>query len=305
MTVITKQPVNPTAHLTPEDIEQLGVELDAIRQDVLDEPRRARRGVHPPGRSTCSAALELGSRAVLLGSALPPAWVRRHRRPLGRQDPREHGDRPQRPARPVGLDARPEDPLHDLGVGQRRRRPSSGSTRTTRSTTPTRTSSARTTTSATASCASTRTSAGTRATSSSRSWNFINACFFEYGIAAYDLELGRNLRIPQGEAHRRSSRPTSAKAARQDPQAGHQGLRRQPGAVRCRSARSCRPWPPTSPPTWSATCGRHSVIMCGHFPEGVETFEREVDPRRTRPAASGTSARCSARPTSPAPRPCT
>ena len=28
-------------------------------------------------------------------------------------------------------------------------------------------------------------------------WNFINACFFEYGIAAYDLELGRNLRIPK------------------------------------------------------------------------------------------------------------
>ena len=28
-------------------------------------------------------------------------------------------------------------------------------------------------------------------------WNFINACFFEYGIAAYDLELGRNLRTPK------------------------------------------------------------------------------------------------------------
>ena len=36
MTAITKKPVNPTAHLTPEDIEQLGIELDAIRQDVLD-----------------------------------------------------------------------------------------------------------------------------------------------------------------------------------------------------------------------------------------------------------------------------
>ena len=24
-------------------------------------------------------------------------------------------------------------------------------------------------------------------------WNFVNACFFEYGIAAYDLELGKNL----------------------------------------------------------------------------------------------------------------
>ena len=36
MTAITKKPVNPTAHLTPEDIEQLGLELDTIRQDVLD-----------------------------------------------------------------------------------------------------------------------------------------------------------------------------------------------------------------------------------------------------------------------------
>ncbi|GAA3039209.1 hypothetical protein GCM10020229_58010 [Kitasatospora albolonga] len=24
-------------------------------------------------------------------------------------------------------------------------------------------------------------------------WNLVNACFFEYGIAAYDLELGKNL----------------------------------------------------------------------------------------------------------------
>ena len=39
-------------------------------------------------------------------------------------------------------------------------------------------------------------------------WNFINACFFEYGIAAYDLELGRNLRIPK-EKRPPSSRPTS------------------------------------------------------------------------------------------------
>src|SRR5213076_472814 len=25
-------------------------------------------------------------------------------------------------------------------------------------------------------------------------WNFINACFFEYGIAAYDLEIGKNVK---------------------------------------------------------------------------------------------------------------
>ncbi len=42
-------------------------------------------------------------------------------------------------------------------------------------------------------------------------WNFINACFFEYGIAAYDLELGKNLRDPEGEAQRDRSRPTRKK----------------------------------------------------------------------------------------------
>ena len=44
MTVISEEArQNPIAHLTPEDIEQIGVELDAIRQDVLDSPRRERR----------------------------------------------------------------------------------------------------------------------------------------------------------------------------------------------------------------------------------------------------------------------
>ena len=42
--------------------------------------------------------------------------------------------------------------------------------------------------------------------------------------------------------------------AAQDPQAGDQGLRRAPAAVG--PVVRCRRWPPTSPPTWSATCGR-------------------------------------------------
>ena len=39
-------------------------------------------------------------------------------------------------------------------------------------------------------------------------WNFLNACFFEYGIAAYDLELGKNLATKK----RRSSPEFRAKA---------------------------------------------------------------------------------------------
>ena len=74
MTVITKQPVSPIAHLTPEDIEQIGVELDAIRQDVLDD-RGAADAAYIRKVVDVQRKLELGSRAVLLGSALPPLWV--------------------------------------------------------------------------------------------------------------------------------------------------------------------------------------------------------------------------------------
>ena len=139
-------------------------------------------------------------------------------------------------------------------------------------------------------------------TSAQPLWNFVNACFFEYGIAAYDLELGKNLPVPKEKrseefkANRRTRWPRSAS--------------RPP-----RTTSSTRRWRcptgsflPTLAANFTANLVRnfwtHSVIMCGHFPEGVETFEKKSIPA-TRPAASGTCARCSARPTSPAPRPCT
>ncbi|MCW2815673.1 MAG: fatty acid desaturase, partial [Nocardioides sp.] len=74
MTVITKQDVNPTAHLTPEDVEQIGVELDAIRQDVLDA-RGEKDAAYIRTVVDVQRTLELGSRASLLGSALPPLCV--------------------------------------------------------------------------------------------------------------------------------------------------------------------------------------------------------------------------------------
>ena len=49
--------------------------------------------------------------------ALPARVARRHGRAVAGQDPREHGDRPQRHARPVGLDERPRHQLLDLGLG--------------------------------------------------------------------------------------------------------------------------------------------------------------------------------------------
>jgi NADPH-dependent stearoyl-CoA 9-desaturase len=74
MTAIQKKPDNPIAHLTPEDIEQIGVELDAIRQEVIDS-RGTRDAAYIRKVIGTQRTLEVGSRAVLLFSLFPPAWV--------------------------------------------------------------------------------------------------------------------------------------------------------------------------------------------------------------------------------------
>ena len=63
--------------------------------------------------------LEVGGRGALLFSLFPPAWLLGTARAGRGQDPGQHGDRAQRPARPVGLDARP---------ARSTRRPGSGTT---------------------------------------------------------------------------------------------------------------------------------------------------------------------------------
>jgi linoleoyl-CoA desaturase len=74
MTTLQRQKHNPTAHLSDDDIANLGRELDAIRQQVLDS-----RGERDAGyiRTVIDGQrkLELGSRAVLLFSLFPPAWL--------------------------------------------------------------------------------------------------------------------------------------------------------------------------------------------------------------------------------------
>src|ERR671910_916509 len=73
MTTIQKKHDNPIAHLTPEDIEMLGIELDAIRQSVIDT-RGASDAAYIRKVIRTQRSLELGSRAVLLFSIFPPAW---------------------------------------------------------------------------------------------------------------------------------------------------------------------------------------------------------------------------------------
>jgi linoleoyl-CoA desaturase len=99
-------------------------------------------------------------------------------------------------------------------------------------------------------------------------WNFINACFFEYGIAAYDLEIGKYMKG-------RKDKPTFKRQAKQ-----------VLSKIKRQATRDYVVHPVLSGPSFLPTLAAnatanlvrnlwtHSVIMCGHFPEGVETFEK-------------------------------
>jgi len=273
MTAIQKKPVSPVAHLTPEDVEQIGIELDAIRQDVLDS-RGERDAAYIHRVIDVQRRLELGSRAVLLFSAFPPAWIVGtaglsvakilenmeighnilHGQWDWMRDPQIHSTTWEWDmATPAEQWKHSHNELHhtytnvigkdnDLGYGIMR-------------------------------------------VDEDQPWhpfflvqplwNFINACFFEYGIAAYDLELGATIKKKQT----------------QDPDF----KRRVKGVltkIRRQATKDYLVHPALSIPTGSflATLAAnftanvvrnlwsHSVIMCGHFPEGVETFEkRSID----------------------------
>ncbi|HEY3014827.1 MAG TPA: acyl-CoA desaturase [Nocardioides sp.] len=274
MTALQKKPASPIAHLTPEDIEQLGIELDAIRQDILDD-RGASDAAYIRKVIDVQRKLELGSRAVLLFSLFPPAWLAGtaglsvakilenmeighnilHGQWDWMRDPKIHSTTWEWDmATPAEQWKHSHNELHhtytnvigkdnDLGYGIMR-------------------------------------------VDEDQPWhpffllqpvwNFVNACFFEYGIAAYDLELGRNLRIPK------ERRSPEFKAA-------VQGVLKK---IRNQATKDYLVHPLLSVPTGSflptlaanftanvvRNLWSHSIIMCGHFPEGVETFEkRSID----------------------------
>jgi linoleoyl-CoA desaturase len=112
-------------------------------------------------------------------------------------------------------------------------------------------------------------------------WNFVNACFFEYGIAAYDLELGKNLSIPKEKRSERFKADLAKTLAKIRKQATKDYV------VNPAMAIPFGAFLPTLAANFTANVVRnvwsHSVIMCGHFPEGVETFEQEaIDPDESR-----------------------
>ena len=107
------------AHLTEADIESLGNELDAIRQDIEEslgekDSRYIRRTI---AAAACSGA---GGRLDAGGSSKRSMWWAGTAM-LGVAKIIENMEtRPQRHARSVGLDERSRDPLVHLGVGHGR-----------------------------------------------------------------------------------------------------------------------------------------------------------------------------------------
>lgn len=267
---------NPIAHLTAEDIEAIGRELDAIRDEVL-AVRGERDAAYIRKVIKVQRSLEMGSRAVLLFSLFPPAWIIGtaglsvakilenmeighnilHGQYDFMRDPKihsttwewdhvtpadqwkhSHNEIHHKYTNVVGKD-------NDLGYGIM------------------------------------------RVDENQRwqpfflaqpLWNFINALFFEYGIAAYDLELGKNL-----ATKKRRNRPEF----RANVKAVGRKIRKQVlKDYIIHPALSGPSFLHTMAANFTANIVRnlwsHSVIMCGHFPNGVSTFERSSIKGETR-----------------------
>jgi len=258
--------LDPTVHLSAADIENLGTELDAIRSEVI-----ASRGEHDAAyiRTVIDAQrkLELSSRAILLFSLFPPAWLAgtvglsiskiienmeighnvMHGQWDWMRDPKIHSmswewDN----ASPADMWKHSHNQVHhnytnvigkdnDLGYGIMR-------------------------------------------VDENQRWkplylvqplsNAINACFFQYGIAAYDLEIGRFLkgRVDKADFRARGKK-VLAKIGRHAARdyvlhpllSGPSALTTLTANLTANLVRNL----------WT-----HSVIMCGHFPEGVQTFAK-------------------------------
>ncbi|GHE07622.1 fatty acid desaturase family protein [Klenkia taihuensis] len=268
MTVLQKKSDNPVAHLSAEDVEEIGRRLDAIRQEVVDS-RGADDAAYIRKVIDVQRKIELASRAVLLLSKFPPAWfigtaglsVAKilenmeighnilHGQWDWMRDPKIHSTTWEWDmASPAEQWKHSHNELHhtytnvvgkdnDLGYGIMR---------------------------------VDEDQKWIPLYLAQPLWNFVNACFFEYGIAAYDLELGKNLATEE-----RRNDPKFKAAAKQV-------LKK----IRKQATKDYLVHPALSGPSFVPTLAAnfvanlvrnlwsHSVIMCGHFPEGVETYEK-------------------------------
>ena len=274
MTEVQNITSDPTAHLTSADIENLGRELDAIREQVIAS-RGERDAAYIRKVIDGQRRLELSSRAILLFSLFPPAWIVGtvglsiskivenmeigHNVMHGQWDwmrdskihsttwewdnasPAEMWKHSHNEVHHTYTNVRGKD--HDLGYGIMR---------------------------------VDENQKWVPFYVAQPLWNFINACFFEYGIAAYDLQIGKYLK------------------GRSD-KADFQARAKRVGAkIRKQATRDYVLHPLLSGPSAVSTLTAnltanlvrnlwtHSVIMCGHFPEGVQTFEKNSIDGETR-----------------------
>ena len=115
---VKKSRETPLARLSEQEIEKLAKELDAIHDEVFaDLGERDRRYIKTV--ISVERQIVVVGRVLLLASRSKTAWAAGHRVSRHGQDPGEHGDRPQRHARPMGLDERSRYPFLGLGLGHR------------------------------------------------------------------------------------------------------------------------------------------------------------------------------------------
>ena len=268
VTAVQKRSDHPLQHLSDSEVDDLAAELDELREAVL-ESRGASDAAYIRRVIRVQRGLELSSRAVLMASSFRPAWVvgtlglavakTLDNMEIGHnvlhgqwdwmRDPRIQSSTWEwDSATPAELWRRTHNEGHhvftnilgkdnDLGFGILR-------------------------------------------VDEDQPWqrrhlaqpllNALNALFFEYGIAAYDAGFG-------GLVRRESSATPQVRA----------DLALTFKKVCAQATKDFVVWPLLSGPSFRRTLTAnltacvlrnvwsHSVIMCGHFPEGVETFEQQ------------------------------
>ena len=274
MTALQHQPTSPVDHLSEADIAALGRELDAIRERVLaDRGQRDADYIHRLIRFQRS--LEVASRGILLFSLFPPAWLAGtaglsvskilENMELGHNILHGQWDWMRDPAihsttwewdnvTPADMWKHSHNELHhtytnvlgkdnDLGYGIMR---------------------------------VDEDQRWHRFYLAQPLWNFINMMAFEYGIAAYDLEIGK---VVKGRKDKKEFFGQAKRVLRK---------------IRANVVKDYVVHPLLSGPSAVTTVTAnltanvvrniwtHSVIMCGHFPSGVQTFTKDSIEGETR-----------------------
>jgi len=266
MTALQHKPESPVAHLAPADVEALAEQLDAIRLAIF-ESRGAEDAAYIRRVIEVQRTLELASRVILLGSLFPPAWLLgtaglsiakilenmeighnvMHGQWDWMRDPKIHSTTWEWDhASPSDMWKHSHNELHhtytnvlgrdnDLGYGIMR---------------------------------VDEDQQWTPGHLLQPLWNALNALFFQYGIAAYDLEIGK---VISGRTSRPKFFAQGRKVLRK---IGRQGLRDYVIHPLLSGPSAATTFAANLTANLVRNVWTHSVIMCGHFPSGVETFTK-------------------------------